>query len=318
MRGAVARRLVHGRGAGRRHLDARADGGRAADLSRAGAARQAGRQHRPHQRRPAVAQRRLVVVGGRGQAVRRAVRPARRSLRPHAPSGWTWSTGCGATAAFSFTRAASTASRTRSSSPSRCGARGRIDLRRRRVRGGAGRSSPAPCDAYVMHGDPPERDRAAHRRHGGRGASRPACRRCSTAWPATPIVRDTEREARDELARITDVQAPARPGTATTSSGSRNTQLEQRVSLEDYSVSNRGLRAGLVGTPEQVSGAGRGVRGRRRRPAAAAVQPAARGDGALLAARSFSRCAPLRFGLGPDSTVRPAERGRRSLEWTTG
>jgi FMNH2-dependent dimethyl sulfone monooxygenase len=30
------------------------------------------------------------------------------------------------------------------------------------------------------------------------------------------------------------------------------TQLEQRVSLEDYSVSNRGLRAGLVGTPQQV------------------------------------------------------------------
>jgi FMNH2-dependent dimethyl sulfone monooxygenase len=29
--------------------------------------------------------------------------------------------------------------------------------------------------------------------------------------------------------------------------------LEKRVSLEDYSVSNRGLRAGLVGTPEQVA-----------------------------------------------------------------
>ena len=27
-----------------------------------------------------------------------------------------------------------------------------------------------------------------------------------------------------------------------------NTQLEQRVSLDDYSVSNRGLRSGLVGT----------------------------------------------------------------------
>jgi FMNH2-dependent dimethyl sulfone monooxygenase len=30
------------------------------------------------------------------------------------------------------------------------------------------------------------------------------------------------------------------------------TQLEQKVSLEDYSVSNRGLRSGLVGTPDQV------------------------------------------------------------------
>ncbi len=30
------------------------------------------------------------------------------------------------------------------------------------------------------------------------------------------------------------------------------TKLEQQVSLEDYSVSNRGLRSGLVGTPAQV------------------------------------------------------------------
>jgi len=29
--------------------------------------------------------------------------------------------------------------------------------------------------------------------------------------------------------------------------------LEQRISLEDYSVSNRGLRSGLVGTVEQVT-----------------------------------------------------------------
>ena len=32
-----------------------------------------------------------------------------------------------------------------------------------------------------------------------------------------------------------------------------HTKLEQQVSLEDYSVSNRGLRSGLVGTPEQVA-----------------------------------------------------------------
>jgi FMNH2-dependent dimethyl sulfone monooxygenase len=31
-------------------------------------------------------------------------------------------------------------------------------------------------------------------------------------------------------------------------------QLDTKVSLEDYSVSNRGLRTGLVGTPEQVAG----------------------------------------------------------------
>src|SRR5207244_4586835 len=33
----------------------------------------------------------------------------------------------------------------------------------------------------------------------------------------------------------------------------QNTQLEQRVSIEDYSVSNRGLNSGLVGTPEQLA-----------------------------------------------------------------
>jgi len=31
------------------------------------------------------------------------------------------------------------------------------------------------------------------------------------------------------------------------------TQLEQQLRLEDYSVSNRGLRSGLVGTPEQIA-----------------------------------------------------------------
>jgi len=29
--------------------------------------------------------------------------------------------------------------------------------------------------------------------------------------------------------------------------------LDQHVSLEDYSVSNRGLRSGLVGTPSQIA-----------------------------------------------------------------
>src|SRR6266404_5658077 len=31
------------------------------------------------------------------------------------------------------------------------------------------------------------------------------------------------------------------------------TTLDQHVSLEDYSVSNRGLRSGLVGTPGQIA-----------------------------------------------------------------
>jgi len=66
------------------------------------------------------------------------------------------------------------------------------------------------------------------------------------------IVRQTEREAQDELRRITDVRQSA-AGYANYQQWLAGTQLEQRVSLEDYSVSNRGLRSGLVGTPEQVA-----------------------------------------------------------------
>jgi FMNH2-dependent dimethyl sulfone monooxygenase len=52
--------------------------------------------------------------------------------------------------------------------------------------------------------------------------------------------------------RITDVKSSA-AGYANHQEWLANTQLEQQVSLEDYSVSNRGLRAGLVGTPEQIA-----------------------------------------------------------------
>jgi FMNH2-dependent dimethyl sulfone monooxygenase len=43
------------------------------------------------------------------------------------------------------------------------------------------------------------------------------------------------------------------PGYANYQDWISHTKLEQQVSLQDYSVSNRGLRAGLVGTPEQVA-----------------------------------------------------------------
>ena len=66
------------------------------------------------------------------------------------------------------------------------------------------------------------------------------------------VVRETEREAQQELQRITDVQQSA-AGYANYQQWLAGTQLEQRVSLEDYSVSNRGLHSGLVGTAEQVA-----------------------------------------------------------------
>ena len=64
-------------------------------------------------------------------------------------------------------------------------------------------------------------------------------------------MRDSADEAQREVARISDVKQSA-AGYGNYQQWIANTKLEQRVSLEDYSVSNRGLRSGLVGTPEQV------------------------------------------------------------------
>jgi len=66
------------------------------------------------------------------------------------------------------------------------------------------------------------------------------------------VCRPTVEEARREVARITDVKASSR-GYANYEQWLAGTNLEQRVSLEDYSVSNRGLRSGLVGTPEDIA-----------------------------------------------------------------
>ena len=107
------------------------------------------------------------------------------------------------------------------------------------------------CDAYVMHGDPPEKIRAK--------VQDLSARREKWGLPpmqfgvaAYAVVRETEHEAQDEVRRITDVKQNA-AGYENYQQWLANTQLEQRVSLEDYSVSNRGLRSGLVGTPEQVA-----------------------------------------------------------------
>ena len=53
------------------------------------------------------------------------------------------------------------------------------------------------------------------------------------------------------MARITDVQQSAR-GYQNYRQWVTGSKLEQKISLEDYSVSNRGLRSGLVGRPQQV------------------------------------------------------------------
>lgn len=131
-------------------------------------------------------------------------------------------------------------------------------LSRPRPRLYAGGESPAAkeliaekCDAYLMHGDPPERvaEKIADLRQRRARHNLPPLKFGVAAYA---IVRETEREAQQELRRITDVQQSA-AGYANYQQWLAGTQLEQRVSLEDYSVSNRGLRSGLVGTPEQVA-----------------------------------------------------------------
>jgi len=106
------------------------------------------------------------------------------------------------------------------------------------------------CDGYVMHGDSPEliarRINDLSERRDKKGLPP-----MQFGVAAYSIIRNSEAEVKKELDRITNVQEG--------SSGYKNyqqwisgTQLEQQVSLYDYSVSNRGLRSGLVGTPAQV------------------------------------------------------------------
>jgi FMNH2-dependent dimethyl sulfone monooxygenase len=107
------------------------------------------------------------------------------------------------------------------------------------------------CDAYVMHGDEPARvrekiaDMSERRERWGLPP-------LHYGVAAYSIVRDSEAEARRELERITNVNQSA-AGYENYQQWLAGTKLEQRVSLEDYSVSNRGLRSGLIGTPEQVA-----------------------------------------------------------------
>lgn len=109
----------------------------------------------------------------------------------------------------------------------------------------------ALCDAYVMHGDPA-------------AAVRPkiadmAARRAAIGKPpmtygmaAYAIVRDSEAEARRELTRITELRGEPPAGYANFDQWLSGTQLERELKIQEYSVSNRGLRPNLVGTPEQL------------------------------------------------------------------
>lgn len=106
------------------------------------------------------------------------------------------------------------------------------------------------CDAYVMHGDSPEHvarkidDMRERRSRFGLGPMQ-------FGVAGYAFTRSTDAEVQAELSRITNVNSSAK-GFANYQQWLQGTQLEQSMSLQEYSVSNRGLRSGLCGTPSQV------------------------------------------------------------------
>ncbi|WBA42633.1 LLM class flavin-dependent oxidoreductase [Hymenobacter canadensis] len=106
------------------------------------------------------------------------------------------------------------------------------------------------CDGYVMHGDSPELigARIADMRRRREQKGLPPMKFGVAGYT---IVRDSEQDVKKELDRITNVKASA-SGYGNYQQWLAGTQLEQQVSLQDYSVSNRGLRTGLTGTPAQL------------------------------------------------------------------
>ena len=106
------------------------------------------------------------------------------------------------------------------------------------------------ADAHVMHGDSPEVIAA---KVADLTARRAAAGRPPLAFGVSGYVicRDTQAEAQAELGRILDVRSSAE-AYASYQDFVGGSQLESRISVEEYSVSNRGLRSGLIGTPDQI------------------------------------------------------------------
>jgi FMNH2-dependent dimethyl sulfone monooxygenase len=108
------------------------------------------------------------------------------------------------------------------------------------------------CDAYVMHGDPVDairpkiEDMERRRAEAGKG-------RMQYGMAGYAIVRDSEAEAKKELARITALPPTPPKGFDNFEQWLSGTELERELKLQEYSVSNRGLRPNFVGTPEQLA-----------------------------------------------------------------
>ena len=112
----------------------------------------------------------------------------------------------------------------------------------------------AKCDAYLMHGDDPTTIAAKVADMKQRRAKHPHLPEMIFGVTGYCIVRDSEAEANREVDRICSqpdpTQSPA--GFANFQQWTTGSQLEKKLSLRDYSVSNRGLQSGLIGTPETV------------------------------------------------------------------
>ncbi|GAC1636971.1 MAG: LLM class flavin-dependent oxidoreductase [Herpetosiphon sp.] len=105
------------------------------------------------------------------------------------------------------------------------------------------------CDAYLMHGD--DLATVGEKIQDMRSRAEAHHKTMRYGMAAYVICRDTEREAQAELARITAVKESA--GYAGFQDFTTMSQLERELTLRDYSVSNRGLRPDLVGTPEMIA-----------------------------------------------------------------
>jgi FMNH2-dependent dimethyl sulfone monooxygenase len=82
--------------------------------------------------------------------------------------------------------------------------------------------------------------------------SRAMLGRMQYGMAAFAIVRDSEAEAQRELQRIVRMPPSPPKGFDNFDQWLSGTELERTLKLQEYCVSNRGLRPNLVGTPEQV------------------------------------------------------------------
>lgn len=107
------------------------------------------------------------------------------------------------------------------------------------------------ADAFVMHGGTVEEvaEKIKDMKERRIKLNQPALQ--SFGMAAYVICRDTQEEVEAELARITDVKSM--DGYAGFKDFTSKSELEQKIALQDYSVSNRGLRPNFIGTPEQIA-----------------------------------------------------------------